>query len=111
MSLYDASQHLPEEYTSQTWEVIGREMQRILDSECPNDLRTSIISVAGLQNIKQLHPAIKSTAQQYENDSVRLAAIASLGHYAFNPDKPLLQSIANSNSKFSYAAKSALQQF
>ncbi|SHK31983.1 hypothetical protein SAMN02745181_3601 [Rubritalea squalenifaciens DSM 18772] len=114
MSLTQASRQLPEEISAPVWQRLDPLLSSMMKGETKADLgmRTSIVQAVALRDSQAHLPLIREMARDAEIDpSMRLTSIAALGVYRSEEDKSYLESIANSNDRFRYAAQSALKKF
>lgn len=113
MYLVDASSRLPEETTAPLWTRLDPFLNRTITgaTPVPANLRISAIQAAAILNLRAHLPSVRAIASSDSGDpSVRLSSIASLGFYASPADENLLKRIAAGNTRYRFAAISALER-
>lgn len=112
MAMVDASSRLPAETTAAVWQSLDPFFADAITGSDPTiarPLRISAIQAVAIRRITAHLPAIRALATQESTDpSVRLSSIAALGFYADSTDRPYLESLAQSDTKFRHAAQAAL---
>ena len=74
-------------------------------------MRVSAINAVAMLGRGEYLPHIRAIIDSAKsNDSAKLSSIASLAYLAEDQDVATLETIASSNTKFRYAAKSALKK-
>ena len=114
MALTDAASRLAEEETTSIWEKLDPVLIELITGvrSAEMTLRVSAIQSAALRQSEQHLPGIRAFANNEKaNPSLRLSSIAALGLYADPEDRETLTDLANSKTKFQYAAKAALERF
>lgn len=76
-------------------------------STLSNPIRVSAVSAAGILAPSEFRPLIRSIAYQENGGSLRLPAIAALGHAGEEQDLAKLRAIAASSPELTYAAQDA----
>ena len=111
LALADISPNLPAETITATWSSLEPYLQGIISGETSTQLstRVSAIQAVSLTAQQPYLPAIRSLAASETADpSIRLSSIASLGFYASPEDQALLETLATGDTRYKYAAQSAL---
>ena len=114
LALADISLHLPQELLAPAWRSLESYLNGVFSGGSPAHLSTRISAIQAVARTRQQQylPVVRAFASDETADaSVRLSSIASLGFYASPADQPLLEEIASQNSRFKYAAQSALGRF
>lgn len=113
LALADISPNLPAESITATWASLEPYLQGVISGEANPQLstRVSAIQAVSLTGQQPYLPAIRSFAASEKTDpSIRLSSIASLGSYASAADRTLLQRIAAEDTRYRFAAISALER-
>ena len=113
LALADISPNLPAKTITATWSSLEPYLQGVISGETNTQLstRVSAIQAVSLTGQQSYLPAIRSfAASETVDPSVRLSSIASLGSYAEPEDQTLLELLATRDSRYRYAAQSALKR-
>ena len=112
LALADISPRLPSENIADSWLSLEPYLHGVISGDTNPQLstRVSAIQAVSITSQQAFLPAIRTFATSETTEpSVRLSSIASLGLYANPEDKPLLESIAKQDTRYKYAAQSALK--
>ena len=113
MALTATTSQLPPELITPIWEKLDPAMTAMLKGEVnvPLSTRTTIIQSVALRGSVTHLSLIQQFARSEKSDpSMRLSSIAALGIYGSEDDRPYLTSIAQGQTRFRYAAQSALKK-
>lgn len=113
MGLTVASSDLPPEVVAPIWEHLDPMMTRMLKGEInvPLSTRTTVIQSVAMRGSTKHLPLIQTMARNEKIDpSMRLSSIAALGVYRSELDRDYLVSLSQGNTRYRYAAKSALKK-
>ena len=94
--------------------AINQAVLKLLDFNHPVTFsnRISALQAAGRLKVTEALPQVRQMATSEEiKPSYRLSAIAALGYYAQAEDQSLLEEVAQGDSKFRFAAQTALKNF
>jgi len=109
--LYNKTPNRPwAEHKTKFENVIGS----IISNEVPASFanKISAIQSAGRLQLTSTLPQVRSIAEgKTDRPSYRLSAIASLGYFAEPSDKAFLESLAQSSTRFRFAAQTALKNY
>ena len=112
-SLAQATPNMPAEVADAAWKSLEPYLQGAIsgDSQAHLSTRVSAIQAVSLTDQQQFLPMIRSFASSDATEpSIRLSSIASLGFFANPSDKALLDTLADSKTRYQYAAQSALKR-
>lgn len=113
LMLANVSARLPAEFTAPAWLSLEPFLTSILsgDGAVSPSTRISAVQAVGLAGQSQFLPAVRLlAADDAAEPSVRLSSIASLGLYAAPEDRAFLQEISTGDSRYKFAAQTALQR-
>ena len=113
LTLADISPNLPPELAAATWAALQPYLTELISGKTNAALSTQVSALQAVARTQQLQflPTIRAIAASETADpSLRLSSIACLGTYANPADKAFLQTITSQNTRFRYAAQSALQR-
>ena len=94
--------------------AIDQAVLKLLDFNHPVTFsnRISALQAAGRLKVTEALPQVRQMATSEEiKHSYRLSAIAALGYYAEAEDQSFLEEVAQGDSKFRFAAQTALKNF
>ncbi|MFC4992845.1 HEAT repeat domain-containing protein [Rubritalea tangerina] len=113
MALTAADKTIAAELIDPAWQKVDPVMSSMLEGKTPAPLalKTTIIQSLALQGSAKHLPLIQQMARDHAIDpSLRLSSIAALGVYAAPEDRAYLTELAESSTKFRYAAQAALKK-
>lgn len=114
MALTAAASNLSPETMAPVWLKLDPAMTSMLKGETrvPLSTRTTIIQSVALRGSSSHLPLIQSLARdEAVNPSMRLSSIAALGIYGSENDRAYLTSLVEGQTRYRYAAQSALKKF
>jgi hypothetical protein len=114
MALADASSRLDPAETVRIWETLDRFMEETISGANGATLpvRVSAIHTSAVRGERRFLPIVRMlAADEATQPSLRLSSIAALGFFADPEDRTLLWSLSNSNTRFQYAARAALDRY
>lgn len=111
LALTDITPRIPA--TAAIWEDLAPYLNGVISGKTGVPSFTRIAAMQAVSRTAQDRylPVIRTLAEEESGDpSVRLSSIASLGVYGSLEDRPLLETLAASGGRYSYAARSALKR-